>query len=117
MIEEAAGTLAMTRLSRIPFFTLLALAAITAGVALPFGPAVWAVTTSMPAEEEEKNPSEPTAELKLTHATPRPDAGAAPRATERAFRRPTPTRTLSALPVPFSPAVALNNGLSSLYRC
>jgi hypothetical protein len=106
----------MTRLFRIPALTMIALAAIAVGGALPFSPVLLAAPASMPAEEE-KNPSEPTTELKLTHATPRPDAGPPPRATERAVRRPAPARPPSALSLPFSPAVALNNGLASHYRC
>jgi hypothetical protein len=99
---------------RFPTLGLIALVAMGVGSVLPFSPALIAASTP---DEEEKNPSEPTVEYKLTNASPRPATGPTLESTDRTTFRPTPTRPLYASSLHFSPAVALNNGLSAYYRC
>jgi hypothetical protein len=106
----------MMRWLRLSTLSLIALVAMGAGSVLPFSSVALAVQSSMPAEEE-KNPSEPTSEIKLTHASPRPAPGPALSFVDGTFHRPYNTRQLYATSLFFDPAIALNNGLSSFYRC
>ena len=106
----------MTRLARIPFLALAALFAVGLGSVLPFSPVALAVQASTPTEEE-KNPGEPTVEIKLVQTSPGTQPGPTVRPTPPAPDRPTnriPPSPLSRSPLQ---TVALNNGLSAHYRC
>jgi hypothetical protein len=106
----------MTRLARIPFLALAALFAVGLGSVLPFSPVALAVQASTPTEEE-KNPGEPTVEIKLAEASLGPQPGPTVRPTPPTPVRPAnrfPLTSLSRSPLP---TVALNNGLSAHYRC
>lgn len=107
----------MIRLSQNGLLTLLAILAMGVGCLLPFNSTVQAGSISLPAEEE-KNPAEPTDEIKLSQTSSLPTFSRNPPRSIANSKIGFARSVTSNLVTPtHSPADALNNGLATYYRC